>query len=215
MRKAIASMGVGSHERLLRVARPTFQAYADRHGYDLHLHTELVDRSRPVAWSRIPILQSLVGRYDAVVWLDCDLVIVDGRRDLADELRPDRFLYLVEHRYGGHRVLNTGVMMLRGGAEAADFLQRVWEQEQFVDHGWWEQAAVMHLLGYRLDGSGPRDRSPYRERTELLSPVWNWAWFARVPRARIRHFPMLSPLRRIPLMLAARAEALVRAGLSR
>ena len=150
-RKAIVSLGAGPQERLLGLAARSFRPYAKRHGYDLHLHTEGVDDSRPLPWSKVRLLQRLQDDYDLLLWLDADLVIVDQRVDLAAELDPARFLGLVEHEVGGGRFPNSGVMALQTGPACRAFLEDVWAQEDLVDHQWWENAAICRLLGYELE----------------------------------------------------------------
>ncbi len=208
--RAIASLGAGSHERFLRIARHSVGAYAERHGYDLHTHTQSVDASRPPAWSKILLLRDLLKRYELVVWLDADLVIVDGRKDLARELEPDKFLYLVEHAYNDERIPNAGVMMLRSGETAARFLDEIWALEHYMHHEWWEQAAIMDVLGYDVVRKVPSTLTAYRKQTKLISPRWNSTLFAPARRPRIRHFAGWPNRARLGLMLAADAEATVR-----
>jgi len=86
-----------------------------------------------------------------------DAVVVDGAPDIGHEIGGARFLHLVEHRVGGERRPNAGVMLLRGGRLASRFLERLWAQHQFVHHRWWESAAIAHLLGI---GSGRRCGRP-------------------------------------------------------
>jgi hypothetical protein len=191
VRKAIASIGTGPHRHLLRLAARSFRPYARRHGYELHLHTATVDGSRPPAWSKVPILRGLLESNDLVVWLDSDLVIVDPRDDLADALPADRFLGLVEHRTKEGRVPNSGVLVLRACEQARTFLDDVWDQEDLVDHVWWENAAIARLLGYDL---GPpvrlADPTPLlTEHTALLDEHWNSIPDASVVQPRIRHYP--------------------------
>jgi hypothetical protein len=78
-------------------------------------------------------------------------VIVDFTRDITDELPPDVFMGLVEHRYGQDRVPNTGVLAIRATPAARRFWNDVWARTDLVHHPWWENAAVCALLGYRLD----------------------------------------------------------------
>ena len=206
----IVSLGSGPQRRLLQLASRSFGPYARRHGYDLLLLDEVVDHSRPAPWSKIPLLRDLVQRYELVVWIDADAVIVDRRTDIAEELRPGRFLYLVEHHVRGEPRPNTGVMMLRGGEESVAFLDAVWALEGYREHRWWENAAVCELLGYSVDP--PRRLAPtsWRERTAFLPGRWNWISDAPVAGARIRHFPGFSlPVRQV-LMLAALAEGRAR-----
>src|SRR5262249_26258857 len=93
MRKVIVSLGAGPQSRLLRIASRSFRRYAARHGYELALHTELADAARPAPWSKVPLLRSLAGTHQLLLWLDADVVIVNGSLDIATELEDERFLY--------------------------------------------------------------------------------------------------------------------------
>jgi hypothetical protein len=196
--KAIASIGTGAHERLLRIAARSFRPFAQRHGYDLHLHTEVVDPSRPAPWSKIPILQGLLDRYETVVWLDSDLMVVDPREDLP---LPPGLMAMVEHTTKEGRMPNSGVWVLRGGDEARAFLDEVWAQEDLVEHKWWENAAICRLLGYTLDPVGPGAPTPWLERTTFLDPRWNAIPDAPADHPRIRHYPGYSVKTRAAFML--------------
>jgi hypothetical protein len=190
MRKALVSLGAGPQARLLRLASTTLRPYARRHTYDLHLHTTVIDGSRPAPWSKIVALQRLQERYDVLLWLDADVMIVDQRRDIAAELRDGTFMGLVEHhRRDGTTLPNSGVWLLRTGEECAAFLQAAWEQDDLVDHRWWENAAVARLLGYELDPPAPGPPTAWRERTTFLDPRWNAIHDAPARRPYIRHYP--------------------------
>jgi hypothetical protein len=207
--RAIVSLGCGPQEQLLRVAARTFRPYADRYGYDLHLHTEPVDRSRPIPWSKVPILRDLLARHEVVVWLDADLMILDGRRDIADDLPADRLMAMVEHHTKEGQMPNSGVWVLRGGDEAIALMDEIWAQEDLVDHRWWENAAICRLLGYSLDPVGPESPTVLTARTAWLDGRWNSIADAPVPRPRIRHYPGYATRTRLAFM--ARDAALVTA----
>jgi hypothetical protein len=182
------------------VSEPTFRAYADRHGYDLVVGREADPRGGP-AWRSGRLVQQLVAEFELVVWIDADAVIVDGRADIADDLEPAAQLGLVEHRRGEERIPNTGVMVWRAGAFAHELLAKVWSSTRFIDHPWWENAALVDALGYdvprfsrleRLLPGRPRPcrparPSPYLAGTQFLPPEWNWAYLSRVEHPRIVH----------------------------
>jgi hypothetical protein len=195
--KAIASIGTGSHERLLRIAARSFRPFAERHGYDLHLHTEVLDASRPAPWSKVPILRDLLDRYERVLWLDGDVVVVDASEDIP----CPSLMALVEHRTKEGLIPNTGVWALRAGDDAQTFLSEVWAQEDLLEHRWWENAAVCRLLGYRLDPVGPGESTQWRERTTFLDPRWNSIPDCPAAHPRIRHYPGYSVTRRAACML--------------
>ncbi len=190
MRKKIVSIGTGPQRRLLSLAARSFRPYAARHGYELELHTETIDPSRPVPWSKVVLLRRLAAENDLLLWLDADLVIVDRSVDIAVELEEDRFLYLAEHRTKEGSMPNSGVMLLRGGPQTVDFLDEVYAQEDLIEHRWWENAAICRLLGYDLDPVGPGTPTALlTEHTKLISPRWNSIRDAAVPHPRIRHYP--------------------------
>jgi galactosyl transferase GMA12/MNN10 family len=199
--KVIASLGCGSQSLLLRLAARSFRPYAARHGYALELRTESLDSERPAPWSKIVLLRALAERYELLVWLDADLVIVDRSLDIASELEAGRFLYLVEHATKEGRMPNSGVMMLRGGAQTVEFLDEVYAQKDLIDHRWWENAAICRLLGYELDPVGPgAPTALLSEHTKLLSPRWNSIPDAPAQDPRIRHYPGYSLKARAALM---------------
>jgi nucleotide-diphospho-sugar transferase len=148
--RVLVSLGEGSQERLLELARPTFERYARAFGYDLDLRTRGQAHGRPPAWSKVAIIRELLDRYEHVVWIDADAVVVDFGRDIVDALAPGAALGLVEHHYDGNRFPNTGVMAIRSGDQARSFWSDVWSRTEFIDHPWWENAAVCDLLGYRV-----------------------------------------------------------------
>jgi hypothetical protein len=189
MKKAIVSLGAGPQARLLRLARHTIEPYARRHGYDLHLHSEALDKSRPAPWSKIVALERLQDSYELLLWLDADVMVVDGRVDIAAELEDGKFLHLVEHSTKEGRMPNSGVMLLRTGDQCARFLAEVWAQADLIHHTWWENSAICRLLGYELEPPRPVRRTAWSDGTKLLPGAWNSIRDDPSRPARIRHYP--------------------------
>jgi hypothetical protein len=198
--KALCSIGSGPHEELLAISRPTFAAYAERHGYELVTSTES-DPSRPPAWAKVPMVRDALASYDLVLWIDADAVIVDGRDDIAAELEGDRFLGLVRH--GEQQIPNTGVMLWRAGAPATELLDRMWRARRLIHHPWWENAALVAALGYDLPSAlepgwrrrlrrkerpfGPARPSPFTAGVQFLPREWNSVYLDTADRPRIVH----------------------------
>lgn len=187
MSKALISYAVGPHQELLDIAAPSFQEFADRHGYDL-LIPEPMDSPRPPSWHKIPALIAALGEYDEVLFLDADTVIVDPSEDL--DVPADAWQALVRHRTGDGDVPNCGVWFVR--RPMVPVLELQWSMVQYTHHGWWEQAAMHELLGF---GERPvRLLAPTElyERTCFLDPGWNvHKWDEqRLERQRIMHASM-------------------------
>ena len=202
----LCSLGAGPQRRLLALARPTFRAYAERHGYALHLHTEVLDSERPPPWTKVILLRRLLADHDEVLWIDADALVVDPSRDLADEVPPDRFLAMVQHRYGDALKPNTGVMLIRAGEPARALLERVWDATDLIEHRWWENAAVLRLLGYGLDPPRLERPTAFYAGTHFLGNEWNSIRDDPAPRPRIRHYPGWSLKTRFALMALGRAR---------
>ena len=189
MRKVLCSIGAGPHQALLALTRATFEAYAQRHGYDLVLHTRALDQDRPAAWSKIRLLRQLLSRYDLLLWVDADAVIVDHEHDIAERLEQDKFFYLVEHQYTGQQLPNTGVLMVRACDQADALLSRVWKSTDLIYHHWWENAAVMRVLGYEPTLSRLRRPTRLPDGVKLLDRAWNSIPEDPSLEPKIKHYP--------------------------
>lgn len=169
MKRAIVTYAADAHEELLDVVLPTYRTFAERHGYDLCVtRNDLVESLQympmanqlPPAWRKIPLLLEALSRYEEVVWFDCDLVVVDPREDFPPMVSDpttgvftqDKLHALVRHFEDNSEVPNSGVWRLRRGMEP--LLQKILELEVFTDHGWWEQAALLTLMGYTVPPEG-------------------------------------------------------------
>ena len=157
MSKCLASFGVEASAPCAALSRPGMEAYAARHGYDLCL--DHVPTLRPWSYAKIPLLIDLLGTYDEVLWLDADVLIRNGRFDVA-EIVPGAEMHamVAHHTYEGH-VPNCGVWLLRKAA--LPMLGKVLAlYDAYRHHKWWEQGAVHSLLG---------EHPAY-----MLTPWWNW-----------------------------------------
>lgn len=189
-RKVVCTIATGRHRELLEISRPSFEQYAANHDYELLTLDHLVAPNRPPSWSKVVLMHRLVQEYDIVLWVDSDVLFADTTRDVADEMRPRRFLHVVEFRLGADRVLNCGVMAIRGGALSRRFLERVWNQHDLAFHPWWENAAVLRLLGYRIDFPiRPERPSPWIAGVGRLDVAWNSIPAYSSPAPVIAHFP--------------------------
>jgi hypothetical protein len=191
-RKVLCSIGAGPHAELLEVSGATFAPFATRHGYDLCLRGEVLARDRPASWSKVKLVRSLLRVYEVVLWIDADAAVVDGSVDVLDALEPSSLMALAAHRTneGDDPIPNAGVWLLRRHWRTQRFLARVWRSTGYIQHKWWENAAILDLLGYELD---PKVRlvspTPMYFRTTFLGTEWNSIPVDPSPAPRICHFP--------------------------
>jgi galactosyl transferase GMA12/MNN10 family len=193
VRKVVCTIAAGSHRAFLEVTRPGLEQYADRHCYDLVVLDRALVAHRAPSWSKIPLLHDLATQYDVALWVDSDAVIVDGSLDVSDVMEPRAFFHVVEHNTSAGRIPNCGVIAVRGGALTRAFLERVWHKREHVQHEWWENAAVLDLLGYRLRRPvRPTRPSIWRLGVGRLDRAWNSIPADPSPSPRIVHFPGLA-----------------------
>ncbi len=189
MRKVLCSIGSGPHQELLEVASETYRVFADRHGYDLELRTELLVPERPPSWSKVVLLRQLLDEYDFAFWIDADAAIVDVSVDVADEVERGRFLYVVAHEYDDQVVPNLGVIGMKAGRRARKFLDLLWNDTRYIDHKWWENAAALRLLGYDFEPVVHEQTTSWFRRTKFIPKAWNSIAADEADHPRINHYP--------------------------
>lgn len=132
------------------------RAYAVAHGYTYAQGgEEFWDRTRPIPWSKVPFILSVLEGADegALVWLsDADVLITNPALKLEDHvlpLLPDEKDMLMLIDACGH--LNSGNLLMRNTGWLRDYWKRVGEQTDLLYHIWWENAAMIKLLEVNVD----------------------------------------------------------------
>ncbi|MGO9341032.1 MAG: hypothetical protein ACLP6E_00735 [Acidimicrobiales bacterium] len=178
--KILATMGFGKHEEFLAVTRPSFERYAAIHGYELRVpEVDPAPERNHKQWAKVAFINQLLPTCDFLFWIDADAAIVDCSADIAEELTRGHFLGMVEHRYGGQRVPNTGVMAVRSGRYARRFFGEMWDHTQYLETRWHDNAAALEMFGYEFDPEAkplycqPGRDTPWLRRTHFLGNEWN------------------------------------------
>jgi hypothetical protein len=193
------------------LALPSFTRYAERHGYEIVVGDGYAN-GRPPSWGKIPLLQRLLTSYDFVLWIDADALIIDDTVDLETIVPHDAFqAFVVTPSVPGAGIAPCcGVWAFRAGMRAQEFLGEVWNQDDLIDHAWWEQAAVMRLTGWRVEYPLAKEEpSEWDDGTFFLDEEWDMIpWFpigyasgkirhyAGWPSWRLRKFDMCTDLAR-------------------
>jgi hypothetical protein len=148
-RFAILTLAIGADfKRDLGECLKSKREYAARHGYTyVEAGEEYWDRDRPIAWSKVPFWLDFLRRqgsaYDYIWLSDADVYITN----------PSIPLTAISRLMGsGHELLmnvdawgnvNSGNMLIRPGAWAIDFLERVWRRTESIYHIWFENKAII------------------------------------------------------------------------
>lgn len=204
MKRCIVTYAAGAHEELLDIALPTYRVFAQRHGYDVIIGKKMIDRPPP--WNKIPLLLDALNNYEQVVWFDCDIVVVCPNDDFP--LMNDNAVHsLVRHYEGESEVPNSGVWRLN--RDAVPLLHNIAHLEVFWDHGWWEQAALMTLMGYTVPPQGSKFSDTkckcvhptlWHRNCQFMRLCWNSHPNYRADKPRVVHCSYPSMPHRIEVM---------------
>jgi hypothetical protein len=161
---------------------PRMRTFADTHGYEPRfIHGN--DWQRPRGWLKIEAIRSaLECDFDFVLWLDIDAIVLRSEVDIRAAAISDASLHMAWHGPETSEILatgfvphfNSGVMLIRVNDWSREFFRQVWETGQ-LSHHWFDQATILHTLGYdECLGLGPdRPDEPNRTRLARLDTAWN------------------------------------------
>jgi hypothetical protein len=145
MSVGIVTLAEGNEYRqMAALVEPGKRAYCARYGHSfIAFHTTL-NVTRPPAWSKIPAILNVLDRFEWVLWTDVDTVLWNPDLDLRQFLLESSSVDMIvrEDAQG----INTGLFFVRNRTWTRHFLNRVYDQTQFLLHPWWEQRAMMELL---------------------------------------------------------------------
>ena len=218
MKRCIITYAEGAHEELLEVALPTYKKFAHSHSYELVFGEKKCNL--PSAWNKIPLLIDALKYYEEVVWFDCDLIIVNPTDDF-DPITSDvtkgiftqnKLHSMVRHFEDNSEVPNSGVWRLRRSCDdlsSGELLHHISLLEVFTNHGWWEQAALMTLMGYTVPSEGSEfsrtkcknvNRTKWYNSCQFMRLCWNSHPNYRAENPRIVHCSYPNMVQRIEVM---------------
>ena len=150
MKKVLTSFSFGNQRELLNISIPTLQKYAALHDYDLCIPNESFfsasTKERHYSWWKIELISKLFDQYDRVLWIDGDVVICRFDKDIMTDLDAESHVGMVVHEVQIGLVPNCGVWTL--DKKCLSWFHELWQHNNLPrSDGWWEQDAMLHLLG--------------------------------------------------------------------
>ena len=160
------------YARMAAHTLPVLEAYAKRHGHDFACHNLFGER--PASWMKVLLLHKSLQTYDRVAWIDTDVVVMRDDADILAELPAGQWQGMVEHDTECGMVPNCGVWLVT--QDMIPILTDAWNCGQDINHGWWEQAAILRRMGYAVTDSPHASLdtpTTLYERTTFLDATWN------------------------------------------
>ena len=157
---------------------PLMERYADKHGMDfqcVNLHSE----DAPPSWCKVTRLVTALRRgHETCLWLDADVVIFKSQQSILSDVPESSWQAMVEHTTECGQVPNCGVWVVT--EQMLPTLEAIWAgRDKYLHHPWWEQAAMLEKMGYRLNlthGWPSAERfepTCLFDRTTFLPAIWN------------------------------------------
>ena len=120
----------------------SLKRYCDLHpGIKYAKWTMPDDYDRKHSWYKLRVLRHVLPHNDYVLWIDADAMIT-GSQDLQDIIKPATLNIAADHNG-----INHGVVAYKNCPEAFEAILRMeMLYEEFKDHPWFEQAALMTFI---------------------------------------------------------------------
>ena len=148
----VLTLAIGEDFRKsLSKALDSKRLYCKKNNYECIIGgEEFWDRERPIPWSKIPFLLSVLENSsdgELIFMSDADVYITNMDLKLENHvlpLLPEGKDLLMTIDSCGH--INDGNILIRNSEWSRDFWKRVYEQTDLLYHPWWENAAVIKVL---------------------------------------------------------------------
>lgn len=173
MKKLILSGYSGDlYKNMSDMTYPLIEKYARKYNADSKL-IEFINKERPVSWQKIPAIKNELDKYDLVLWIDADIVIVNHSENIFDNILEDKIQYLVQHYVDNFVVPNAGMWMLK--KDMLEYLDSIWNNNKYINHSWWEQASLLELMGFKVENYRTNliNKTTLYEKTQFLEQKWN------------------------------------------
>jgi hypothetical protein len=197
------------------------KAFAATHGYEQRfIHGD--NWKRPRGWLKIEAIRAaLEDGFDFILWMDVDAIVLRNDVDVRTAAVDGADLHMAWHGPNTSEIMatdfvphfNSGIMLIRATDWSRAFFKQVWEIGQ-LRHPWFDQATILHALGFdECLGLGPdRPGEPNRSRLARLDTAWNSIpGLATVPDPIIHHYAGISnPSTRLKMVAADALTASMR-----
>ncbi len=137
---------------------PNQERLARASGVAFHSHLGRLDLSRHPAWSKLLLVARLLPLYDAVLWVDTDVVVRSEFGGVVSWMAKKAPVTMFTQPRDGS--LNSGVIYFRNCQETLEVLGKVYFQWPMAwDCPWWEQEAFnrqSRFSNVSIEGLDPR-----------------------------------------------------------
>ena len=146
----VCFMSIGEkYKEITSNSRKNKISYCTRHGYDFIEDESIYDTSKPIPWSKIPLILKYINKYDYIVWIDADILIMNLNITIESIIEKYQNFDIICG--SDWRMINTGFMIMTNSTFCKDFLASVQtnvydphedKNERYLN---WEQGSFINL----------------------------------------------------------------------
>ena len=154
MKWAVLQSVCNNYESIISLTSPINKRYAEYHKADYILHKQKFNHDRYPAWNKIystlDVLYS--GKYDYILFIDGDAVVVDITKNLFDLgfNDPNTLLHMCDDNQRKKKFnVNTGVYLVKCDDLMITFFEKVLHYptlKRYYTVKYWEQNVTQHVL---------------------------------------------------------------------
>jgi len=144
----LLTLATGAYEELLEYSGPVMKMYAEKWCWDYYPVIESLDKTRPDAWSKLLAISECLSRYETVVYIDSDALILNLDTNILQEI-PNEFEFAwALGEINGIQTPNAGVMVIRRTTNTINLFEMAYGITHLIYDAWWDQIALMTALNY-------------------------------------------------------------------
>ncbi len=179
-----------NYKQIGNITTKSMLKYADRFNLKFKF-LDMPDTGRVQTWNKILQIKDEIQKKedDYIMWVDADAFFPNDAENILSVIDNKYEIYLSSHYcsvFKGSNYKNTilttnrincGVMIFKVNDFCLKFLENVWNKKEYINHFWYEQAAIMDLVGLKADITGNlkdnKGNDFYLNKIKFLSKEWN------------------------------------------
>lgn len=152
----ILFLSLSDRKELYSYTFPKITEYCKLYNYDFIYANSIIDTSRHISWSKIPLLleQMLINKdYDFYIWIDDDIYITNFSLNIIDIIKQYKFnSILFSQDVIQECPLNAGIMVCKNNLNTISILNKVYDLVDECDtrykHNWEQDAIIRYYNKY-------------------------------------------------------------------
>jgi hypothetical protein len=142
MRFKIITAYTNNIKEISDISYESYQNFCNKNNIEIQ-RFELNDIERPPSWYKIQlILNEFKHGYDYIMWVDADTLLINNEFKIESILDEKSEIFISDDILG----INCGVMIWKNTENNKNILNKVWDSTEFINHFWWEQAAIISVI---------------------------------------------------------------------